>query len=210
MNADSEEAEATIAVLPDELGSIERRRFSVTGDMGCNSCANLTEVGTRCNLMPPEVPEGPVAGPAASALPPLEDVNDVDGERPDCRTFCNPGGETAGLATDDDGEKLKEEDDIAEGVATGGAEGKGLKLAEGDVESAADDALEGEDPIAVDMPRAELSDSDLPCVPLLCIDMELERCEPDGTWYDKPGDDADMERDAVGGDKVLTAMVGEA
>lgn len=159
--------------------------------------------------MPPEVPDGPTADVAVSALPPVEEVKDADGEMPDCKTFCGLGGETAGLAADEEGEKLKEDDDIAEGVATGGAEGKGLKLVEGDVERAADDAFEGDAAIAVDIPSVELRDSDLPCVPLLCIESELERCEPDGTWYDKPGEEADMDSDAVGGDKVFTAVVGE-
>lgn len=67
---------------------------------------------------------------------------------------------------DEAGKKLKDPD-RPEGVATGGAEGKGLKLAEGDVDNAADDVLEGEDAIAVELPKTEDKDSDLPCVPLL-------------------------------------------
>lgn len=73
------------------------------------------------------------------------------------------------------------EDDRSEGVATGGADGKCLKVAEGEVDSAAEEALEGDEAMAADAPTAELRDSDLPCVPLLCTDMEFERCEPDVT-----------------------------
>lgn len=47
LKAEREEVEATIAELLVELGSMDRRRFSTTGDIGWSSCASLTEVGTR-------------------------------------------------------------------------------------------------------------------------------------------------------------------
>lgn len=128
-----------------------------------------------------DVPGTPAADAVNSPLPTIEDARDVDGE-PGCNTFCVPGGDTAGLTPDEEGEKLKEEADIADGVATGGAEGNGLKLVEGEVDRAVDDTLEGDEAIVVDIPSTEVSESDLPCVPLLCTDKELERWEPEGTW----------------------------
>jgi hypothetical protein len=64
-------------------------------------------------------------------------------------------------------------------VATGGAEGNCLKLIEGDVDSAAEEVEEGDAVIALDpdtdTPSAEERDSDLPCVPRLCMETEFER-----------------------------------
>lgn len=108
----------------------------------------------------------PEAAGASPLAPPTDEVKEDEGDRPACTRCCEPGGETAGLAEDEEGEKLKDDDRI-EGVATGGAEGKGLKLADGEVDKAADDVLEGEDAMPVEMPKAEVRDSDLPCVPLL-------------------------------------------
>lgn len=76
---------------------------------------------------------------------------DEDGDTATCVGLVSPGGEIAGPVAEDVGEKLKF-DVRSEGVATGGAEGKALKLADGEVDKAAEDALESELDIADDAP----------------------------------------------------------
>lgn len=97
----------------------DRLRSVAAGDMGCKSCASLTEVGTRCNLKPP----ASVFDDAGDK----EELGPGPAEAEMLGTVAEPGNEEV------DPTEPGEADCGPQG-AEGGAEGKALKLVEGLVE----------------------------------------------------------------------------